>query len=623
MSNKFKGSNFTRVSLVTILLLGIGVPLLSTKDKNIVEYNKPVFFQGDRTLGENATDIPNRACGADLARKLVTAANTSTADYNKLLDSLATTMKQSFTFLDFRSLTRGTIPYDILDACRRASMGTTLALADTNKSGLPSFFNVGNDCSYHYFKNTGNGRFANILLTNVPRPTMNCPYQGGIFVNVNNDDFPDLVIPQLEARKVITILNDGKGNFSGPVVISEDIESLNGMVFSMTAADLSNTGREDIVVANRFQSPGTSDKTISSPVRILRNTGVAPYWSEDTMKSIPVLQNNWTGRSYNSKTDVPNGIWYASYAVLVMDLDKDGWQDILEIGDGQASHMLWSNKGKTFIDKTFESEIVSSVQSMGITPVNLEGGKDPWLFISDAATAFTQQCMTGEHCPAWHGNQFLDTSKLDRVFRNNAPERGLTSTGWAFGAIFADLGLNGYPSLVVATGDQASGRADEPFQANFDKPYLYMYNGETWADESYSVLRALKANTYTNKVAVTDVDGDKKPDLVFFGYETSAPYVLFNRTEGKGSTLTLFGSGEKGRSTKSCINCVVQIKIDGHKPYTMYYGSSQQNFGVSSENVPLTFGFGKATKGEITVTFIDGKVKKFIVLPDKNYVIKE
>lgn len=616
---------FSKARVAIIFLLVFILAITFVKPEKIkIESKVATFTQIDRALGETATDYPSRACGAEKAKVLFNNGEINQESYNVLIKQLADAAGYQYSFLDFRTLTRGTIPFTLLDQCRRDLMSTATAVGVVDGSMLPSVFYYKGDCSLYYYRNIGGGRFVSKVLTNMPRPTKDCPFQGATLLDVNQDGHLDLVSPQLTEYRVVTLLNDGKGNFDGEAIISTEIEKLNGQLFSISLGDLSNAGRDDIVIANRWQSPGMSEQNISSPVRILRNTGVAPYFREDTTTSIPQLQNNWTGRSYLAKTEVPNGIWYASYAVMVMDLNHDGWNDILEIGDGQANHMLWSTKGgKVFEDKSYESNIMLSTAGMGVTPVNLEGEENEQFFVSDAASTFTQQCEVGRKCFAWHGNRFY-TSNNTKKFGEEAVKYNLSNTGWAFGAIFADISNNGYPQLIVGTGDLASGRADETFQSNFDKPYLMTLDeSNKFTDTSYSLLRALKSPVYLNKVYVADFDGDKRNDLMLWGYESHAPILLLNRGGGSSSTLTLKGKGGEGNSTPLCTGCRVQIKIKNHKPYTLWNVFSQQNFGVTSSGVPIVIGFGDAKEGKIIVTFKDKSQKTFTIKPDKNYIISQ
>jgi len=620
-----------KISLITLPIMlaitftGSLFTINISKNKTTIETVVPTFTQADRALGETAMDEPLRVCGGKEAVKLLAAGEIDQNTYTAILKDIADSNQAAYQFMDFRTLTRGTIPWLLQDQCRLGAISSTVAISDTNGSGLPSVAYFTGKCDLMYFRNTGGGRFSLRDVPNFLKPSNNCAYHGLAFVDVNNDKFVDLVSLQFDDRRIVTLLNDGKGDFLGQPIISTDVEKLNGLIFSVNIADLSKSGRDDIIVANRFQSPGMNDTSISSPVRILRNTGVAPYFKEDTSKAIPQLENNWTGRSYLSKTEVPNGIWYASYALQIMDFDGDGYPDIMEIGDGSANHMLWSNKGVTFKDLTYESGIQKSTAAMGVTPVNLDGGDSPMLFVSDAASTFTQQCEVNRDCLAWHGNRLYQATPGKRTFTDIAEKVGLSNTGWAFGAIFADLGNNGYPQLVVGTGDIASGRSDETFQANFDKPYLYTYTKEGWTDTSYSLLRALKATVYTNKVAIADFDGDGRNDLLLFGYETKSPYLLLNRGDDvkPSSSLVLYGSGKPGESTYLCSSCRVKIAIKDHKPYTLWYSASQSNFGVLTTNTPMIIGFGSAKTGKLTVTFADGKSKSYDITPGKHYQISE
>lgn len=622
---KNKKINKYENSIILLLILGLTVIGLSTLPKSkVVEVNQAKFMQVDRALGETATDYPLRVCGAEKAKKLFNNGEINQESYNTILKELASASGYSYQFLDFRTLTRGTIPYLLMDQCRFELLATHIGVGVVDDSSLPSVFYYKGNCDFFYFKNIGGGRFVSKILTNMPKPTRDCSYQGSILIDVNKDGYLDLVSPQLTDKRIITILNDKKGNFDSEPIISYDVEQLNGQLFSLAAGDLTNNGREDIVVANRWHSPGMTEQSISSPVRILRNTGVAPYFKEDTKKSIPQLEDNWTGRSYLSQSEVPHGIWYASYAVAVLDLNHDGWNDIIEIGDGQANHMLWSKEnGSVFEDLTYESGIMKSTAGMGVIPINLEGKKEEQIFVSDAASTFTQQCTAGRRCPAWHGNM-LYTSNKTKKFGEEASKYNLSNTGWAFGAIFSDISSNGYPQLVVGTGDIASGRADETFQANFDKPYLLtMGEDKKFFDTSYNLLRALKSPVYLNKVFVSDFDGDRKPDIMLWGYESHAPVLLLNRGEGNFSTLTIKGSGEAGKSTHLCTGCIVQVEIKDHLPYTIYNVFTQQNYGVSASYIPLNIGFGKAKEGKVTITFKDGKERRFKIYPNKDYIITE
>lgn len=584
------------------------------------------FTQVDRALGETATDYPLRTCGAEKAKLLFSNGAIDQSSYNVILKQLADASGFSFQFLDFRTLTRGTIPYLLMDQCKRDLMSTAVAVGVVDNSNLPSVFYYKGNCEFYYFKNLGGGKFVSKLLSNMPMPSYNCYFQGSILIDVNKDGSLDIVSPQFTDGRIVTILNDGKGNFDSEPIISKDVEKLNGDIFSIAAGDLTNSGRDDIVVANRHLSPGNDDRNISSPVRILRNTGVAPYFKEDTLRSIPKLEDNWTGKSYLSQSDVPHGVWYSSYVVQILDLNNDGWNDILEIGDGQGNHMLWNrDKGMMFDDKTYESGVMKSTAGMGLVPVNLEGGDDEQLFVADAASTFTQQCEVGRKCAAWHGNRLYTTGKSE-VFGEEATKYNLGNTGWAFGSIFADLYGNGDLQLVVGTGDVTSGRADETFQANFDKPYLMRQDDKgKFQDDSYNLLRALKSPVYLNKVFVADFDGDKKNDIMIWGYESHAPILLLNRGDLRDNTSTLLikGSGEPDKATDLCTNCRVKVMISGYKPYSLWNVASQQNYGVSASRVPFIIGFGDSKDGKVEITFKDKTKKVFKIKPGKNYTVSE
>ena len=604
--------------IFAVLLGAIYLP-----NNKIVENTIPSFFQVDRALGETAGDYPLRTCVINQVKKLLSQGTLTQKSYTALLKELAGQYNSSFQFMDFRTLTRGTLPFEIQNACRAADMSSTITLGDTYGVGVPSLAYVASDCKIHYYRNNGSGKFSLTVLDNMPIVKHDCQFSGLIFVDVNNDGFIDLVQPHFDENLIATVLNDGNGNFNTAPVISREVQNLQGEVFSMALGDLSRSGRDDIVVANRYLSPIMMPVNTSSPVRILRNTGVAPYWREDTINAIPKVEDNWIGESFNSQTTADHGVWYSSYSVSVMDLNNDGWPDILEIGDGVGNHMLWSkDKGAVFEDKTLASGLVASNHSMGVSFINLDGGDNPWLFVTDVASSYTQQCMNGRDCKSWRGNRMFVTNNTKK-FTDIAPKLGLVNTGWAFGTQFIDLGLNGYPSLVVGTGDLASGRADEPFQANFDKPYLFAFNGKSWVDQSLPILRSLKSPVYTNKVVSADMDGDNKPDLIFFGYETQAPYLLANRTEGNSSTLALTGLGTPGKATKFCTGCRVRVKVANHKPYTLWNVYSQQNFGVSTTNVPLVIGFGNATTASIQITYPDGVKVYNTIKPNKHYLIAE
>jgi len=609
--------------LITLSLLAI---FLDNAKNNAIKFDTtvPSFTQLDRALGETADDTSLRACGANETKTLFkNGAIVDQNSYNAILKDLANKNGKAFQFMDMRTLTRGTIPYLIANFCASQMMSSVVAVSITDGKGVPSVAFAGSDRNIHYYHNTGGGHFQLNILNNIPAISVNPQNVALLFLDMNKDGLPDLVVADVNDKKIYTVLNDGNGNFNSPPIIYNDPYSYPGLIQSVTTGDLTRDGRDDIILTNRFQAPGNNQSNLSYPIRILHNTGVAPFWKEVTAESLPILENNWTGKAYESQTNVPNGIWYASYVTLVMDLDHDGWPDILEIGDGQASHMLWSSKkGSIFVDKSYEAGIEKSTAGMGITPINLEGGTNPTLFVSDAATTFTQQCEKNRYCAAWHGNRLYVTGK-SRTFSEEASRYGLQNTGWAFGAIFSDFGLNGYPGLVVGTGDFASGRADETFQATFDKPYLMTYNGTNFYDTSLQLLRAWHSPGITNKVLSADFDGDNVPDLLFYGYESHNPYLLLNRTVGKSSSILLHGLGLPGKATEYCTDCMVQIHVQGHKPYTLWNEASQQNFGGVETNVPLTIGFGGGNWADIKVTYPDGVSKLVRIYPNKAYLIKE
>ncbi|MFA5500587.1 MAG: FG-GAP-like repeat-containing protein, partial [Candidatus Omnitrophota bacterium] len=94
--------------------------------------------------------------------------------------------------------------------------------------------------------NDGNGVFVNETSSRLPAITTPSLISDGVFGDVNNDNYQDLVLSHSSGQSLSILINDGSGNFSD--VTSVNMPALSGNASSVDLGDANGDGSPDLVI---------------------------------------------------------------------------------------------------------------------------------------------------------------------------------------------------------------------------------------------------------------------------------------------------------------------------------------------------------------------------------------
>ena len=377
--------------------------------------------------------------------------------------------------------------------------------------------------------------------------------------DVNGDGKPDVVVANCIASDGYTcgaegtvgvLLGNGNGTFQ-PVVT---YDSGGVGATSIAIADVDGDGRPDLIVANCGPSP-------SGP-----GSCQGPYQLDGI---VSVLLGNGDGTfqpavSYDSGGLGPNG-------VVIADVNGDGELDIVVGGSENSSGagdvgVLLGNGDGTFQPVVAYGPGFRGVTSVAVADMNGDGNQD---------IAIAYACTSG-NCQ--HGTVGVLLGNGDGTFR---PELTYPSGGsFSYSIAAGDVNEDGKPDLLVANfcgGTCSSGSGEGSVG-------VLLGNG----DGTFRAATAYDSGgAGALSVAVADVNGDRKPDLLVANDNSGTVGVLLGNGDGTFQSTVAYDSGWPGSDSVT----VADLNGDG-KPDIVAGGRDPGSVGIlvnsTTKSAPAT-----------------------------------
>ena len=469
--------------------------------------------------------------------------------------------------------------------CEPERMTGAVAVGDYDGDGLDDLYFTVLDGRDRLFRNLGDGGFAEAGLAAGLGAMV--ASNGATWFDADRDGDLDLYVTSLATRRFHLYINDG-GRFS------EEAEARGADLgseqphfgWSVGAGDYDRDGWVDLVVGEWFASFVIQGEA-RAHVAVLRNLGAEDPGRFEVAHDVESL-----GLDALSN----DGVW--AFAPSFVDIDGDGWQDLLFASDFHTSRLFWNDREGGFVDGTDAAGVGTDENGMGSAVADFDGdGLLDW-FVTSIFDA--DRACDRERCGWEHDGNRLYRNLGDRRFEDVTDAAGVREGFWGWGTVFFDADNDGDLDLVMTNGVQfPRAQVDAPF--NEDPMRFWRNDGEGRMVEMAHAA-GLRDTGSGKGLATLDYDGDGDLDLVITR-NASTPLLYRNDTEAANGWLRVRLSGRA--SNREGLGARITLRPSGGGPEQVRAMNAQSFFLGQSERV-AHFGVGQRERVDVTVRWPAG-----------------
>lgn len=549
-----------------------------------------------------------------------------------------------------REFALGCGDYDRLADRRRINYGTGMlgmALGDVNGDGLEDLYvSMISGFPNRLFLHQPDGSLvdgAKDAGVDILDTTRGC-----LLVDLDADGDLELCIGR--QTDLLIYWNDGEGKFTSPQALQGPGTS---PIYSISAADPDLDGDLDLY-CSRYRT-GAGDAHVPTPYHNATNGAVNFYWRNDGERKFTEA---------GAETGLSSGDPRYSFIALWDDFDEDGRLDLYVVNDFGPNN-LYIQTEDGFVDRAEEMGMLDASTGMGISgaDVELDGDLDYYvtnMFSAPGLRSTSEPMYRGGdeairplHRKLADGMSLLLQDEKGK-YVEGAAAAGVDHGGWAWGALFYDWNLDGYPEIYVPNGFVTSDSevdvetlfwrwivattpsesiSDETYNrhwlamSSFNRMEGFSYNGH----ERNHVYLNLGDGTYADVSPISDIDfvddgrvaaradwdGDGLEDLILVNRTAPRLRIVRNTHPNAGHRVVIELHGMLGQV--DAISARVHVERKDGKVVTQTVYAGEGLLGQSSHR--RFFGLGENDdEVDVEVRWPDGAVQRFEGLePDRGW----
>jgi len=440
------------------------------------------------------------------------------------------------------------------------------------------------------YRNNRNGTFSDVTRAAGLDIEM---YGMGVAVgDYNNDGYPDILITCVGQNRLFK--NTGKGAFVD-VTKSSGLGGRQALSTSAIWFDFDRDGLLDLFVCNYVKWSPEHDVFCSLDGKNKSYCTPEAYRGETCW-----LFHNRGDGTFEDVT-AHSGIFDSSsksLGVAMLDLDQDGWPDLLVANDTQPNKLYRNQRNGTFKDVAVEAGIAFSAEGkaragMGVDVADFDNSGTAGV----AITNFDNE-MIGLYRVS-SGN-FADVATQSGV--------GLPSKNTlGFGCVFLDADLDGSLDLAVVNGHIDDTVRNVRGVGYAQPPQLFLNNGKgAFHDVAADIGGGFSQPKVGRGLAYGDFDRDGDLDLLMT--TNHGPAYLYRNDQLAGNRSIRFRLvGTK--SNRDAIGASLKIFHAGSIQSRLVKGGSSY---LSQSELPVTFGVGKQDKiDRVVIQWPSGRTEEY------------